>query len=129
MNDPTQINEWIGNVKKLLKLDGRVIRFTENLEHNRVWINFYNLLDVGSSKYSGADLENNRVMLKVLFPGHHGHYDGVVKEGKVRVNLSVSALPFKNYKLRGKTASPEKIAEYIAEYFNRIVAEIPSPII
>lgn len=118
--------KWAEVLRAKLELltDRRVVIDCHNDTH-QVFINFVNLpLDVWQKALGGgAEVENNRIMLTVLFPQPKNWYEKEVKDGTVRVSLSV--LHIKTEKLRGKTGNPEKIAQYVADYILNIANTVP----
>lgn len=115
------IESWIRSFLSLLKGDRKVFtRYTEGYETSQLFITFINL---PSAVYSnGAEAENNRITFEVTFPCQGNYYSKPVEPGMARVNTLVMTVKAK--KLRGKTASQEVIAKYIADYLNRIVEEV-----
>jgi hypothetical protein len=93
--------------------------------YDDVWINFYNLpkeMVVGVMS-SGALAENNRMSFSV---SGFDKYDPNVNSatvGKVKFEMRINSYG-REYNLRGKTATPEKIAEYLAAYINNIAATV-----
>ncbi len=79
-----------------------------------LYVNFYNLPAGVGSAGGGAEAENNRLMIAVHEqPG-----------GNVRAELVNSVFP-REYRLRAKAGTVEKIAAYVADYLNKIAREIP----
>lgn len=76
------------------------------------FVNFYNLpTDLVSC---GAEKENNRMMFRLRR----------LPSGKFQLEHSVNASA-RQYQLRGKTASLEKIVQYLALFLQKVVAEVP----
>ena len=69
----------------------------------------------------GAEAENNRMSFWVEGFTTNG---GSPKSGKVKVEMATSALP-REYRLRAKTGAPAVIAKYLADFINKVVAEVP----
>ena len=65
-------------------------------------------------------------MLTVLFPGKATWYEKAVEEGTLRVKQdSLFFAGARDLRLRGKTCNPEKMAQYIAAYLNKIAKSVP----
>jgi hypothetical protein len=126
------MEDWLMQLKRLLDLGDRHINLDPHPDTGQLFINYYNLPEATycANAGGGAENNNNRIMLTVLFPGKHGWYDKPVAEGMLRVSLAVLSVgtsqAFRNdYKLRGKTCAPEKMAEYIATYLNKVARQVP----
>ena len=120
--------DFIDMLHKYLDIGDRRI-ITRNLHtlggkrYDSVYINFYNLPEGLGGAGGGAEGENNRMSFWVEgFDKDDPH--APPPTGKVKVKLSNSALP-RSYNLRAKTAEPEKIAKYVAEFLNKVVREVP----
>ena len=106
---------WIDEtLKPLLSLGDRRINIHTYPDSRQIFINLINLPEsvCQANRGGGAEMGNNREMLIVLQVG---------EKLSVRQSIRCYNSPFK---LRGKTASPEKIAEYVAAHLNKIVAEV-----
>jgi hypothetical protein len=103
------LTDWVELVKSKLELNGRRIHFNV-APSNQVFINYFNFPE--SIKTEGAELENNRIMLTVKPVGE-----------KLKVSVSVHSL-HRACMLRGKTAAPEKVADYVASFFNNIAITV-----
>lgn len=89
------------------------------------YVNFVNLPEevVASRQGGGAEAENNRMSFWV--EGFNGSDPNAPPPtGKVKVSLQTSALP-REYRLRAKTAPPGAIAQYLADFLNKVVREVP----
>lgn len=104
-----------------LKLDGRQvkIRAEDMSRDDSVYVNFINLPSGVGGAGGGAEAENNRMSFWV----HGFPKDGAASKGTVKVEMSNSALP-REYKLRGKTGTPEQIAKYLSDFINKVVKEV-----
>jgi hypothetical protein len=95
--------------------------FTTRPNQSSIHVKFYNLPEarLKERRGGGAEAENNRVLLHV-----HGFCDDMnAPVAKVKVELLVNNIGSRdNYApaLRAKTASPDRVAEYIADYINEI---------
>jgi len=91
--------------------------------YESVYVNFVNLPEGAGGGGGGAEAENNRMSFWI-----HGFYGAEPHasppSGKVKIEHANSALP-REYRLRGKTGKPEVIAKYLADFLNRVVAEVP----
>ena len=75
------------------------------------FINFYNLpIDLVCDR---AEKENNRLMFCLRQKGD-----------KFQLEHSVNNLS-RQYQLRGKTASLEKLIQYLAHFLQKVIAEVP----
>lgn len=88
---------------------------------DQLFVNFYNIPKRGEAR-DRAELENNRMMFVVTGFGRGS--DVPPPSGKVRIEMSVSALP-REYRLRAKTGTPEQIASYLATFLNKVSANVP----
>ena len=95
--------------------------FTSRPGSSSIVINFINLPPSRAKERrgGGAEAENNRMMFYVT--GFDEGQDDPVE--KVKVVLSVNAIPGAKG-LKGKTASPDRIATYIAEHINETAGAI-----
>ena len=109
LGDAAFLLAWVELVKCGLKLNGRRIHFRVS-STNRVFINYYNFPE--SINTCGAELENNRIMLMVEVKGEN-----------LKVSTSVCNLQ-RECSLRGKTTTPHKMADYIANHFNNIAITV-----
>lgn len=94
--------------------------FTARPLQSQVFINFINLPEARyrQKRGGGAENENNRMMFAIS--GFDTEESAPV--AKVKIEHSVSSFP-REYSLRRKTASPEKIAVYLADFVNKVAAE------
>jgi hypothetical protein len=94
--------------------------FTARPLQSQVFINFINLPEARyrQERGGGAENENNRMMFAIS----GFDTEETTPVAKVKIEHSVSSFPRK-YSLRGKTASPEKIAVYLADFVNNVAAE------
>lgn len=121
-------SEFIDLFESLLDVGDRQVRCRN--DSGLVFVNFFNLPSevFAAREGGGAEAENNRMMFTVsgfdgyLYSGKS--YSKPPANGKLRVEMSVSAFP-RAMNLRAKAAAPEKIAEYLAAYVNRIAATVP----
>lgn len=133
--------EFIDVLRSHLKLDGRHILIRQESLRNHgsldaVYVNFVNLPeDVHASKQGGgAESENNRASFWIEGFGMGGTSSGP----KIRVKESNSVFRHRggndvygaprrdaSHQLRMKTAAPGVIAKYLADFINKIVAEVP----
>lgn len=121
-----------------LKLDGRFVRcewesrlgakYIDDVLTPRtdvVFVHFYNLPEehFKEGRGGGAESEKNRMMFMIEgFARFDPH--GEPPKGKVKLEHSVNALD-RRYQLRAKTDTPAKIAAYLANHLNKVVAEVP----
>ena len=94
--------------------------FTSLRHQSLMFVNFYNLPEARhrEKRGGGAESENNRMMFMVS----RFDEDESAPVEKLRVELSNSIFG-RAYKLRAKTASPEKVASYLASFINKVAAE------
>lgn len=111
-------------LNRALKLDGRRIMAKDQRlgRSDSIFINFINLpLGIGDAG-GGAEAENNRMMFTISgFDMNDGH--APPPSGKVKVEMTLSALP-REYKLRAKSGPPSQVAKYLADFINKVVAEV-----
>lgn len=115
MENVWTVQSWKNEVlMPLLSLGDRRINIQAHSDTGQVFINLINLPEsiCQAGEGGGAEMQNNREMLVVQKVGD-----------KLKVSQSIR-LYQSPFKLRGKTGSPEKIAEYIATHLNRIAAEV-----
>lgn len=82
-----------------------------------VFLQFYNVPTTHQTRSHGADQENNRIML--TFSGLNG------PKAKVEATVLGPSFGGPAWKLRAKSGTPEKIADYAAEYLNRAAQKKP----
>ncbi len=111
---------FISLVESLLDIGDRQVRFDKG--YHSVFIHYYNLSHGIGRAGGGAEFENNRVM--IIVKGFGKEEDDLPPTGKVKFEVSVWALDRK-LSPRGKSGTPEKIAEYVASVLNKISKEIP----
>lgn len=91
--------------------------FTNRPRQSMIFVNFINLPRerFEEKRGGGAENENNRMMFKI------SGFDEEIDTGvdKVSIEHSVSTIDGPK-RLRGKTASPDKIASYLARYINEV---------
>jgi len=125
-NQPSQAGMGSGpfaqDLLSLLDIGDRQVRIRKG-GHDTVFLNFINLPHGVGGAGGGAEAENNRMMFVVSGFGHESE-TAPPPTGKVKVELSVSALP-RSYNLRAKTGTPSAIARYLADHLNRIAREVP----
>lgn len=94
--------------------------FTSRPHQSLMFVNFYNLPEARhhEKRGGGAESENNRMMFMVS--GFDEDESAPVE--KLKVELSNSVFP-RTYHLRAKTASPEKVTSYVADFINKVAAE------
>jgi hypothetical protein len=85
-----------------------------------VSIRFINLPDGVGGEGGGAVAENNRMSFWVL---GFGANNAPPPSGKVKVNQSTSSLP-RTHTLRAKSGPPLAIAKYLADFLNKVSAEV-----
>lgn len=117
--------DFIDLVGRLVDLRGRQLFYKNEsilsgLRYDFVLLTFINLPESGHG--GGAEAENNKMGFSV---------DGFGKDtphspppsGKVKLEHRTSAFP-REYNLRGKTASPEVVAKYLASYLNDFISKV-----
>lgn len=118
---------FIEAVKAKLQINGRHVWF-RNRDfmggYTSVVVNYINLPEEIHSRNegNGAESENNRMMFSVT-GFHPTDPTRPPMDLKVKVELHVSSIG-REYNLRAKTATPEKIAEYLAAHLNKVAAEV-----
>lgn len=91
--------------------------------YESVYVNFVNLPSGVGGAGGGAEAENNRMSFWIYgFNGSDPH--APPPSGKVKIEMANSALP-REYRIRGKTGTPEAIAKYLGEFLTRVVREVP----
>ena len=124
MDKSYSANGFVETLTSLLNLMGRQVYIkTKNLgTYDSVYVNFINLPNGFGKGGGGAEAENNRMSFWV-----HGFDkldpDRPAPNGKVKVEMSNSALP-RQYRLKAKTSTPEKIAGYLSCFLNKVVLEV-----
>jgi hypothetical protein len=118
--------EFIDAVRSQLNIGDRQIamRVSKSLgltKNDDVYVNYINLPSGVGRAGGGAEAENNRMSFWVW---GFGVNNAPPSNGKVKLELSNSALP-REYKLRGKTAAPVVIAKTLADFLNKVAAEVP----
>ena len=91
-----------------------------------VIVNFYNLPQARVKERrvgGGAEMENNRQLFMVW--GFNETADSQAAKVKIEqdINAIHSGYPQRCLTLRGNTASPEKVAQYLATYINKVAAD------
>lgn len=118
--------EFVDYLRSLLDIGDRQIRL-ENYSrlgdtYADVYVNFINLPEGIGGAGGGAEAENNRTSFWIYgFDKSDPHASA--PRGKVKVVLSNTTLP-REHRLRAKTAPPEKIAQYLANFLNKVVREV-----
>lgn len=82
-----------------------------------VHLQFYNVPTTHQGRSHGADQENNRIML--TFSGLNG------PKAKVEATVLGPSFGGPDWRLRAKSGTPDKIAEYAAEFLNRAAQKKP----
>lgn len=118
------MEQFIKSVKSLLDIGDRQVVFDPHPGSAQLFINYINLPAGIGSAGGRAEAENNRIMVTVLFPSKGDHYEKPVAEGTLRVKQSVCHPRHEACKFRGKTATPEKLAAYVASYLNNVAREV-----
>jgi len=116
-----------------LVLDERAVRadfspgFSPGPGRGSVVVNFFNLpaSRVKERRGGGAEAENNRQLFFVygFNAGYTEHVDRLSVEQGVNgiYDMRGRAAP----RMRKKTAFPEKVAKYLADYINEVASEFP----
>jgi hypothetical protein len=96
--------------------------YTSRPFSSSIFVNFINLPEERhrQRRGGGAESENNRMMFTI----HGFGEEETMSVDKVKIEHSVNGITSRP-SLRGKTASPEKIAEYLARYINDVAAQYP----
>lgn len=84
-------------------------------------IRFINLPPRIGAAGGGAEAENNRMSFWVK---GFSSDNAPPPTGKVKINMSTSSLP-RTHTLRAKSGAPLAIAKYLADFLNKVVAEVP----
>jgi hypothetical protein len=119
--------EFINLLMSLLSIKDRRVQCSNHstiggISYSAVYVNFINLpKDIGSAG-GGAEAENNRSSFWIRGFGKESP-ESVPPTGKVKIEQANTVLP-REMRMRSKTASPEKIAEYLANYLNKVVKEV-----
>jgi hypothetical protein len=136
---PMSAAEFVDALRSHLRLDGRYIWIRNEpswgpRKEDEVYVNFVNLpVDVVESKQGGgAEAENNRASYWIRGFGPAG-----ATSGKVRVEEHNSVFRHRggvdvygaprgvSHQLRAKSAAPSVIAKYLADFLNKLIAEVP----
>ncbi len=125
-------NSFIAQLKAQLNLQGRQVWFnctTGSRDTMTVFINLINLPEGMGSAGGGAERENNRILFSV--DGFSANLDDPQPPTeKVKMQVLILSVTDDHAertelrKFRGKTATPEKIAKYLADFINKVVEEI-----
>ena len=124
---PTSASAFEKELWKRLEFQNRYMRVNLWSRISGKWdtaeVHFVNLpFDiVEASLGGGAEVENNR--LTVFIRGFHPTDVNAAAPGKVKLEVLVSVFN-KRLPLRGKTADPMKMVEYLAGYLNKLAKEI-----
>lgn len=119
-------NQFIELLKSCLAdLDDRYVSFGNKSlgTYDIVSVTLINLPLNARPEGGGAEAMNNRVLLFVN-GFDRSNPDASTPSGKVEVKIGTSALP-RDTRLRAKTAAPEVVAKYVADYFKKIAREVP----
>ncbi len=118
-------NEFIDYFETLVPVNRtvRIGRGSSIGSYETIFIDFYNLPEaiVAERQGGGAEAENNRMLFTVR--GFDRANPDAPGNDKLQVEFLVSAMP-REYKLRKKTAAPEVIARYLADFINRVAREV-----
>lgn len=126
MNKTMNSDQFI-NLVKALVMPGRRLKLRNEFSlggvDGDVYVNFINLPEGIGSAGGGAEAENNRISFWIKgWPKNKA--DGP-RTGKVKIECANSVFRREVFPMmRAKTATPEKIAVYLAEYLNKLMAEI-----
>lgn len=116
--------QFIEHLKSLLQLQGRQIYFQNKMLGNfdTISVTLINLpMGVGAAG-GGAEAMNNRSLFFVRgFNSHNPELPPPTSQVRVEQLICMD----RKLKLRSKRASPDKIAEYLANFINKIVIEAP----
>lgn len=122
---------FVDLVQESLNIGDRFIRFNNvcKLVHphryDNVFINFVNLPSNDVNTANGAEAENNRMSFEISgFDEYNPTLNDPSIVGKVKIEMRTNSIG-RQYNLRGKTATPEKIAEYLTNFLNEIAAKVP----
>lgn len=135
--EPMSAAAFVEALKSHLQLQGRTIRIRNEpswgpRKEDEVYINFVNLPEGVGSAGGGAEAENNRASYWVRGFGPAG-----TPAAKVQIEESNTVFGHRggvdaygaprgaSYRLRKKTAAPGVIAKYLADFLNKLVAEVP----
>lgn len=121
-------DDFIEAVKSQLKIKDRRVRFNNKstlggLSYADVIINYINLPTGVGSAGGGAEAENNRMLFFVEGFGKETPHTPPPR-GKVRIRQEINMVTDRSKNLRAKTGTPEQIAKYLADYLNKIAAEV-----
>jgi len=105
---------FVEELQAMLDIGDRQIYFRVSPGSHQAFVQFYNIPQGVAA--ASAEGENNRLMLTAVDAG----------TDRVKVELTVRGPSFgEAYKLRSKTASTKKAAEYVAEFLNRAAKKAP----
>ena len=111
----TALNVFLEDLAQMLDVGDRFVRATadDKFGHSSVYVRFVNLPKavVERREGGGAEAENNRATFVIL----------PAKGGKVQIEELGSVFV---KRLRKKTATPDKIAKYLAAHLKDIVTDV-----
>lgn len=117
MSNDTILGRFLEVLCKGLKFNERHVKVNRGrlLPSDDMWfVELVNLPAATMDSYCGAERENNRLLLCVERKGE-----------RVRVSALVNMVTEYGDRLRGKTCTPEKAAEYVSAYLNRVIEKYP----
>lgn len=90
--------------------------------HGSVFVTFVNLpfARFKERRGGGAESENNRVLFSI-----QGFSDSSTPAAKITIETLVNNVTPREQRLRKKTASPAKVAEYLASYIGEVARNFP----
>lgn len=117
---------FVAKLHSLLQIEDRQISIQNRWKIGdpyEICINFINLPAGIASLGGGAEAENNRLSFWIYGFGKESS-DSPPPSGKVKLEAHVCTLG-RQWRLRGKTGSPENVVKYLAEFLNKVVREVP----
>jgi len=120
-------DDFVATLKAHLRIGDRQIRIDNHSRlgstYEDVYVNFINLPTSIARAGGGAEAENNRMSFWIR--GFDKKDPAAsAPTGKVKIELSNTTLP-RAYMLRAKSGPPDVIAGYLADFLNKVVAEVP----
>jgi hypothetical protein len=117
MSNDTMIDRFTGVFCKGLRYNERKVTVHKGYfrPSDDMWfVELTNLPAATMESYCGAEQENNRLCICMERKGD-----------KVKVSTLVNMVTSREDMLRGRTSTPEKAAEYVSAYINRVLEKYP----
>ena len=116
--------EFVELLEKKIDPKDRVLKIqgdeSGSMRSGQVIVSFYNV----PKSARGTDADNNRFAWTIQ---GFDRQSTDVKAIKVKIEERINSAPFSertNWKLRGKTGTPQQVGEYLAKHIHKLVAEL-----